>query len=629
MTTSFSQLDGILFAADMEEASELFQRHPDAILLEESVDYPGNLTAVPLDNEEEFVREHSQFVSPRCLLNDLFMLPAFLAEMREEGREVVASPEARELISRVDSWAQPYRPEGFRTELFPYQQFSLVRALERAVNQKQQKDGFFFNWGTGSGKSIAASAGVQELLVNMEEVDLVLVFTLRKMKINLSRFIEQFSEAKTEVIDGTKARRRKRYAESSNRVWILNYEKARVDFVELEKAVKGKRVLFIFDEVSKILRGENARNKSRMGMDKLLRRTEKSIVWPMSASVVSHSPFRYHDVFDLMNTDNPLGSRKEFAERYCSSIGTYMLRGRIPIIEYNWSKDALSEVRHRVSDRVQTLRKTDPGVRESFKTMTTEVIDVQPSSEEEKLFDAILDDAEEQQELLGEEFTVAEHYAALRFVSNTPAALLASESGVCQRIVEKVGRDKILKIASTKFEMVADLIEEIGQQGDQAVVFTHWTNMSLFPLAEVLSERRLKHVLHYGTGMTDKEAQQAQDAFKADSSITAFLSSDAGAMGLNFQNARYVIMVESPYDYDIFMQRRDRIDRADSYLEGLTCYVMVSENKVEQRIWQVMNHRRLISSTVQGTVEDLSRLSPEEEAESKLSESAFARALFR
>ena len=629
MTATFPRLDGILMAQTMEETAELFECHPDAVLLEESPDYPGNLTVVPLYDEEAFVREHSKLVSPRCLLNDPFMLPAFLAEMRDEGREVIAAPGAEDLLSQINSWTEPYQPEGFKGELLPYQQFSLRRALERVEVQAWQQEGFFFNWGTGSGKSVAASAGVQELLINRDEVDLVLVFTLRKMKVNLSRFIEKFSQADTHVIDGTKAQRRKQYEGSPSRVWVLNYEKARVDFEELEKAVKGKRVLFIFDEVSKILRGENARNKARMGMDKLLRRTDKSVVWPMSASVVSHSPFRYHDVFELMNTDNPLGTRKEFAERYCSSIGTYMLRGRIPITEYHWSTDALSEVRHRVVDQVQTLRKTDPGVRENFKTMTTEVIDVQPSSEEEKLFEAILDDAEEQQELLGEEFVVTEHYMALRFVSNTPAALLASESGVCQRLVEKVGRDKILKVASTKFEMVADLIEEIEQQGDQVVVFTHWTNMSLFPLAEVLKERKLKHVLHYGTGMTDQEAQRAQDQFKASPEITAFLSSDAGAMGLNFQNARYVIMVESPYDYDIFMQRRDRIDRADSYLDGLTCYVMVAENPVEQRIWRVMNHRRLISATVQGTVEDLSRLTPEEEAESKMSESAFARALFR
>lgn len=628
MTTSLSPLTYIRLPSTTEETVELFNKHPDAVLLEESMDYPGNLTAVPLSGEEGFVKAHGQFVSPRCLLNDPFMLAPFCQEMHKEGREVIVAPDARPLLEEIDRWAQPYQPEGFKGELLPYQQFSMRRAIERVEVQSWQKDGFFFNWGTGSGKSVAAAAGIQELLVNRDDVDLVLVFTLRKMKINLSRFIEKFSEAETHVIDGTKAQRQKQYAESTSKVWVLNYEKARVDYEDLEAALKGKRVLFIYDEVSKILRGENAKNKSRAGLDKLMKKTDSSIVWPMSASVVSHSPFRYQDVFELMNTRNPLGTRKDYAERYCSDIRTFMLRGRIPIVDYKWSMDALSEVRHRVVDQVQTLRKTDPGVRENFKTMSTEVIPVQLSSEEEQLIDLVMDDAEEQKALLGDEFALTEHYMALRFISNTPAGLLASGSETCQRVVERAGRDRIARLESTKFEMVADLIEEIEQQGDQAVVFTHWTNMSLFPLADVLKKRKLKHVVHYGTGMSDKEAQAAQDKFKADSSITAFVSSDAGAMGLNFQNARYVIMVESPYDYDIFMQRRDRIDRADSYLEGLTCYVFVAENKVEQRIWNTMNKRRLISSVVQGTVEDLSRLSPEEMAEAEESESSFAARLF-
>lgn len=628
MQTTQSPLSQILRPWTMEDAVELFDSHPGAILLEESLDYPGNLTAVPLDGEDGFVAEHGQFVSPRCLLNDPFLLAPFVKQMESEGRKVIAAPEAGDILESIERWSQPWQPEGLGCELYPYQQFSLQRALERVEVQAWQKDGFFFNWGTGSGKSIAASAGIQELLVNRGEVDLVLIFTLRTMKRNLARHIEKYSQAETHIIEGTKAQRRKAYQTSECKVWVLNYEKANFDYAEIESAIKGKRVLFIFDEVSKILRGENARNKARMGMDKLMRRTERSTIWPMSASVVSHSPFRYHDTFELMNTHNPLLTRKDFSERYCSNIRTFMLRGRIPITDYVWSMDALSEVRHRVVDQVQTLRKTDPGVRENFKTMTTEVIPVQLSSKEEQLMDLVIDDAEEQKELLGEDFEFTQHYLAMRFIANSCDGLDASESEVCKRIVEKATEAEIGSVSSTKFEMVADLIEEIREQGDQVVVFTHWTHMSLFPLAELLTQRKLKHVIHYGTGMNDRQAQKAQDDFKADPSITAFVSSDAGAMGLNFQNARYVIMVESPYDYDIFMQRRDRIDRADSYLDGLTCYVFVAEHKVEERIWETMNKRRLISSMVQGTIEDLSRVSPEDMAEAEMSEEAFARTLF-
>ena len=42
-----------------------------------------------------------------------------------------------------DKRPRGYQPEGFKGELYPYQQFSLLRALERAISQEAQMDGFF------------------------------------------------------------------------------------------------------------------------------------------------------------------------------------------------------------------------------------------------------------------------------------------------------------------------------------------------------------------------------------------------------------------------------------------------------------------------------------------------------
>jgi hypothetical protein len=64
------------------------------------------------------------------------------------------------------------------------------------------------------------------------------------------------------------------------------------------------------------------------------------------------------------------------------------------------------------------------------------------------------------------------------------------------------------------------------------VVFCHWTNLGLLPLAKHIA---VPHVVHYGTGQTNRESQEAQDRFKADPDITCFASSDAGTHGLNFQ----------------------------------------------------------------------------------------------
>ena len=54
------------------------------------------------------------------------------------------------------------------------------------------------------------------------------------------------------------------------------------------------------------------------------------------------------------------------------------------------------------------------------------------------------------------------------------------------------------------------------------------------------------------------------------------------------------------------MQRASRIDRSDSHLDGLTNYVYVTEQSVEERVWQINQQRRIISGVVQGTQEVLS-----------------------
>jgi SNF2 family DNA or RNA helicase len=107
--------------------------------------------------------------------------------------------------------------------------------------------------------------------------------------------------------------------------------------------------------------------------------------------------------------------------------------------------------------------------------------------------------------------------------------------------------------------------------------------------------------------MTDKQGLAAQDTFNRDPLITVFASSDAGTYGLNLQAARYVINYEIPMSYDDLMQRNSRIDRADSHLDGLTCYGYYCKDTVEERSFAVMEQRRELAEIIQGTREDLSR----------------------
>jgi SNF2 family DNA or RNA helicase len=189
-----------------------------------------------------------------------------------------------------------------------------------------------------------------------------------------------------------------------------------------------------------------------------------------------------------------------------------------------------------------------------------------------------------------------------RIACINPAALRHSTIPEAAEILRE--RPDLLDAAhSAKIDILNALLDEIREAQDKAVVFCHWTELGLLQLAPHLT---VPHVLHYGTGQSARESQAAQDRFKADPDITAFCSSDAGTHGLNLQCARYVINVDPTYSYDDLAQRNARIDRADSHLDGLTAYVLITEDSVEERVWDVCESRRQLAAAVQGTQEELS-----------------------
>jgi len=596
------------------ELREILRPGEDFCVVDESADYPGELAFFHAD-QERFVREHSDYLSDYCLLSHLFTLDHFLATLRREEVSVFFLPATRPILDRYDEWSEPLEVGGLAllNGLHPYQQFGLRRAFDASKQGRAKVSGFFFNFGTGTGKTILAAAGAQELVVNRDEIDLVLVFTLATNKLNMARKIEEITQLATVVPEGTKAKRVKLYVDPPP-VVVLNYERVRFDYDEVEAMIAGKRVLWVLDEVQKILHGEGPKNKSRKAIDELVKATRKSVVWPMSATIVKASPFRYHDVFSLVTPRKPLGTRKDFERRYCEEVEEWTYRG-VQMRKYHWDVPALSEVRHRVSAFTQPVRKTDPGVREYFKGIQAERVRVQLSREERRIYDAIAEESRDYPE------DRALYYAALRYVCNTTAAFRYSSSTLIKGLANQFPES--VDLPSTKFSMILDRIETIRDQGDQVVVFTQWTYLSLFHFAKLLSNRGIDYVTHYGSGsgMTSAEAQQAQDTFKANPDCTVFLSSDAGAMGLNFQNARYVINIECPYDPDLLTQRNDRIDRADSYLDGLTAYIYTVDDTVEEQIWGVNQLRRRVQEALQGTTEALSRYSAEELALARLSES--------
>ncbi|QDH91770.1 DNA helicase [Mycobacterium phage Phrappuccino] len=598
------------------------------VVVEQSPDWPDQLVFQPMQHEQMFFERYEEWLSRYLILNEQFMLRYFVAQLEEDGYVPLFAPSCEKLLADYERWMAPLHIEGLTllrgdgspSELFDYQRFTINRALERAVNPGSNAERkMFFGWGAGAGKSAACSSGALELF-NRGIVDLAFVFTLRKLKYNMRDFFLRATPLNAVVNDGTAMQRRKRLADPSIQVFVNNPDKMLWDYDAIVERIGGRRTLFVFDEAQVILT-DGGQTKVRKAIEKVMDTCE-AVVWPMSASVVNHSPFRYRDTYQLglgqRRTGNPLGTKKEFEDRYVSKKRTMTFKakngGRFDVTHYSWDHDRLQEVRHRVAHCTQNARKTDPGVRENFKGLDVLVERVQMSDEDRRLYDALMDLVDEAK---AREEPCAQHLQIARYICNGPAALAITENEIGRQLAAEYP-ELITNANSSKVEMFCDKVQSIWEAGDKAIAFTKWTTMTLHLLTAELKRRKIPFVEHYGVGMTDKQGYEAQVKFAEDPNIPLFLSSDAGAYGLNMQMCRYVINYECPFTYDQVMQRNARIDRADSHLDGLTSYIYVTDGTVEDRIYRgMMSDRKLVEATT-GAREVLSYGEHEEAAEKKV-----------
>jgi SNF2 family DNA or RNA helicase len=376
----------------------------------------------------------------------------------------------------------------------------------------------------------------------------------------------------------------------------MNYEKNHFDLDLLKERIKGQRVLFILDEVQKALHP----NLAYKGFNRLRKSVKNSLCWAFSASTSDGDPLRTWRLYSFL-AQNPLGTQEQFREEYLAERRLVNFgKGRFTYIDV-WNEEKLKEIPARVARWTHIVRKSDPGIRKYFKNTDFIIESVQLSDHSRETYSIL----EELAQLDSDKISRVQLFNAMRYCCNTLEGFNYSDNEIA-KLMRSYGFS-FNSEDSNKFEQIVEKIEQIREQGDKVVVFTQWTNLSLFPLSRILKKNKINHVTHYGSGMSSAQAQQAQDTFKQDKDITVFLSSDAGSHGLNFQEARYVIHVEPPHSYDLLTQRSDRIDRIDSYYDNLTSYLFLAKDTVEERVWQVNDYRRRITQNIQGTTESISR----------------------
>jgi non-specific serine/threonine protein kinase len=148
--------------------------------------------------------------------------------------------------------------------------------------------------------------------------------------------------------------------------------------------------------------------------------------------------------------------------------------------------------------------------------------------------------------------------------------------------------------ASSKHDVLHDLIEEAVQEGHRALIFSQFTS-HLAILKEWLDEHQIGYF--YLDGKT-RNRQELIDAYNGPDGPPLFLISlKAGGTGLNLASADYVIHMDPWWNPAVENQATDRAHRIGQ-TKPVFVYRLVAENTVEEKVVELQEKKKELFDSV-------------------------------
>lgn len=134
----------------------------------------------------------------------------------------------------------------------------------------------------------------------------------------------------------------------------------------------------------------------------------------------------------------------------------------------------------------------------------------------------------------------------------------------------------------TKVEETLNILDSIFSSGDEkVVVFSSWERMTRL-IAMELDARGIAYSNLNGSVPSAKR-RDLMDRFTDDPAVRVFLSTDAGATGLNLQAASYVINLDLPWNPAVLEQRIGRIYRIGQ-IRNIQVINLVAVQSIEEQM---------------------------------------------
>ncbi len=377
----------------------------------------------------------------------------------------------------------------------------------------------------GLGKTIEAIA-VVEILARVAGIERVLVVSPTSLKHQWQQEIEKFTDRQALVVEGLLPRRAELYAAESF-YKLTNYD---VIHRDLDLIRRWQPDLVILDEAQRI---KNWKTRTAQSVKQL------------------------ESKYALVLTGTPLENRLEELHSIVEFIDRFRLGPMFRFLAEHQHVDETGRVvgYRRLSTISQTLKPI------LIRRTKKEVLKQLPERIEKRFFVPMTDEQRKHHEENGETVArIVQKWRRFGFLNEADQLRMR----ICLQNMRMSCNSTYLLDQETDHGVKADELAELlgemlEEQHCKVVIFSQWLRMHELVVRR-LEERKWQHVLFHG-GVPGPKRKGLIRQFKEDPNCRLFLSTDAGGVGLNLQNASAVVNMDQPWNPAVLEQRVGRVHR--------------------------------------------------------------------
>jgi SWI/SNF-related matrix-associated actin-dependent regulator 1 of chromatin subfamily A len=380
----------------------------------------------------------------------------------------------------------------------------------------------------------------------------ILIVCPASLKINWQREIENYSDRSVYISEG------KKFSNEHDFV-IINYDILK-NFHDPKKKddsiiLKNNFDLVIMDEAHMISNPQAQRTKI---VNDLCDKVDR--VWLLTGTPMTSRPMNYFNLLSLVNS--PVAANwMAYARRYCNGFQFSVGKRKV------WNVAGASNL-DELRERTQT---------HILRRLKDEVLDL-PDKIITPVYLRLK--SKDYEELMGEYFNWYDN-------NSEDSSSLTIQFGKLMKVRKVIAQEKV--------KNTIELAENIIEQGKKVIIFTNFTDT----LQEIYNHFG-KQAVYLDGSCSKPHRQKSVDDFQENDKIRVFVGNlKAAGVGITLTSAEAVIMNDLSFVPAEHAQAEDRSHRIGQK-NSTSVYYPLFENTIEGAIYDILNRKKKIISTVMG-----------------------------